>query len=130
MATCSVDSENSGRAAISSRHAAVEGGDVGVFPRRLLEHVRGQSVLIHRTQQAHAAFDRAVVEHEARRGDQDGAAFRTGVAHRARAAHVESVGKRQGAVALLAQDGEDLRLGAGLVRVDRAAGSDRSAIPP
>ena len=51
-----------------------EGGGVGVFPRRLLEHVRGQSVLIHRTQQAHAAFDRAVVEHQARRGDQDGAA--------------------------------------------------------
>ena len=102
-----------------------QGGDIGVFPRRLLEHVRGQSVLIHRTQQAHAAFDRAVVEHQARRGDQDGAAFRTGVAHRARAAHVEGVGKRPGAVAILAQDGEYLRLGPGLVGVDRAAGSDR-----
>ncbi len=33
-----------------------DGGGVGVFPGRLLEHVRGQSVLIHRTQQAHAGF--------------------------------------------------------------------------
>ena len=101
-----------------------DGGGVGVFPRRLLEHVRGQSVLIHRTQQAHAAFDRAVVEHEARRGDQDGAASGARIAHRPRAAHAESIVKRQGAVALLAQDGEDLRLGSGLVGVDRAAGSD------
>ena len=55
---------------------AGEGVAVGFPPMGLRHHRQRDGGMLHRADEAHAAFDLAVVEHQARRGDLHGGAAR------------------------------------------------------
>ena len=96
---------------------AGEGVAVGLFPMRLRHRGERDRRALHRAQQPHAAFNLAVVEHQARRRDLHGGTPGLGVDQQQRAriaGAFDGVGKLEGMIALPPADGEDLRLRPGL----------------
>ena len=104
----------------------------GFLPMGMGERVERDRLALHRTQQADAALDLAVVEQEARRGHLHRGTAGLAVdqqpgARIARA--IERLRERERAIAVAAADREDTRLGTALrVGVDRAALDDREAL--
>ena len=92
---------------------------------RLGHHRQRDRRALHRPQQPDAAFDLAVVEHQARSGNLHGRAAGLRV-HQEHGAGIvvgaaQRFGKREWPIALAAADGEDLRLGTGLgMDIERA----------
>ena len=134
MTICRSLSVNAGTSASSFSQARAKAAAVGLLPMRLRHHRERDRGALHRPQQPHAAFDLAVVEHQARRRDLHGGAPGLGVdqQHRAGIAGAfEGVGEREGVIALAPADGEDLRLRTGLrMDVERPPVASRSGFRP
>jgi hypothetical protein len=96
------------------------------------ERGRGDILALHGADEADAAFDRAVIERNAGRWNQDGRAVRLAVGHQNRAPSLGKVQRfrnRERAVAVLARDLEEPGLRAArAVRGDRAAVDDGEAL--
>ena len=101
-------------------------------PMGLRQRVERDRRALHRPQQAHAALDLAVVEHQARRRHLHGGRPDCAVDEkraRGSAARSSASSSVQRLVALAAADREDLRLRAGLrMDIERAPVSDRQAL--
>ena len=114
---------------------AREGVAVGLLPVRLRQRVETDGRALHRPQQAHAALDRAVVEHQAGCRHLHRGAARLRIDEQAGAGFLGALQgfiEREGLVAVTAADGEHLALraaaGMGVERAtigdDKAFGSD------
>ena len=124
MTTWNVLSRKAGSWASSVSHASGERLRVGHPPRRRRQRIDGDRRAFEGPDQTDAAFDGAVVEHDAWCRDLHCCPVRLAVDEQpatALGALVQGVGERQRLVAVSARNGEDLRLGAGpWMGVDRA----------
>ncbi|TWG96282.1 hypothetical protein L598_002700000120 [Mesorhizobium sp. J18] len=111
-----------------------EGVMVGFDPVGLAHHLDRDIVRLHRPNQPNAAFDLAIVEHDAGCRDLDGCAPGSLVDQELRAGIAEMVQggcERHRMVALALRDGEELRLCAGSrMRVDGLAMGDGEPLRP
>jgi hypothetical protein len=124
-------SVNSGTPPSSICHAG-EALAIDLRPVAFRHDLQGKTVVLHRSDQPHAALDLAVVEHEARRWDLNGGSAGALVDEQD-GARVGKAGKsvieRDRAVAPPLGDGEQPRLRAGAgMSVDRAPVGDDKAL--
>ena len=129
-------SVNAGTAASSGLPGFGERPGVGLPPLRARQRRFAQCQAINRTDQAHAALHRAVIQHQARRRRLDGGATRLRVDEQARVragggCEIERLGEGHGPAAVAAAHREQLRLrSARRMRVERAPRDHGQALRP